>query len=53
MYANLYEQNIIISPNQLNGYGSMLYEAKSKANINVVKKGVKDPVVTEKIWTWN
>ena len=29
MYANLYEQDIIISPNQLIGYGSMLYEAKS------------------------
>ena len=28
----------------------MLYEDKSKLNINVVKKGVKDPVVTERIW---
>ena len=28
----------------------MLYEDKSKLNINVVKKGVKDPAVTERIW---
>ena len=28
----------------------MLFESKSKSKINVIKKGVKDPVVTEKIW---
>ena len=28
----------------------MIFEKKSKTNINVVKKGVKDPAVTERIW---
>ena len=50
MYTNLSEQDIIISPNQLIGHGSMLFENKSKLDVNIVKKGVKDPVVTERIW---
>ena len=50
MYVNLSEQEIIISPNQLTSHGSMLHEAKSKPKVNVIKKGVKDPLVTEKIW---
>ena len=50
MYTNLSDKDIVISPNQLIGHGSMLLDNKSKPNINVVKKGVKDPAVTERIW---
>ena len=50
MYTNLSDQDIIILPNQLIGHGFMLFENKSKPVVNVVKKGVKDPVVTERIW---
>ena len=39
MYTNLSDQDIVISPNQLIGHGSMLFENKSKPNKNVVKKG--------------
>ena len=50
MYTNLSEKDVIISPNQLIAYGSMIFEEKPKQTINVVKKGVKDPAVTERIW---
>ena len=50
MYANLSDKDLVISPNQLIGHGSMLFESKSKSKVNVIKKGVKDPAVTEKIW---
>ena len=50
MYTNLSEQDTVIWPNQLIGHGSLLFENKSKQNINVLKKGVKDPAVTERIW---
>ena len=50
MYVNLSDQDLVISPNQLISHGSMLFESKSKSKVNVVKQGVKDPAVTEKIW---
>ena len=50
LYANLSERDIVISPNQLIAYGSMIFEDKPKQMINVVNKGVKDPAVTERIW---
>ena len=50
MYTNLSEKDVIISPNQLIAHGSMIFENKTKPVVNVVKKGVKDPVVTERIW---
>jgi len=50
MYTNLSDQDVIISPNQLIANGSMIFENKSKPVVNVVKKGVKDPAVTERIW---
>ena len=50
MYTNLSEQDIVISPNQLIGHGSMIFEHKSKPDMNVVKKWVEDPAVTERIW---
>ena len=49
-YTNLSDKDVVISPNQLITYGSMIFENKSKPFINVVKKGVKDPAVTERIW---
>ena len=50
MYVNLSDKYLIISPNQLIGHGSMLLQSKSKPKVNVVKQGVKDPAITEKIW---
>ena len=50
MYTNLSKKDIIISPNQLIAHGSMIFENKTKPVVNVIKKGVKDPVVTERIW---
>ena len=50
MYTNLSDQDITISPNQLIAHGSMIFENKSKPVVNVVKKGVKDPGVTGRIW---
>ena len=49
-YTNLSDQDVIISPNQFIANGSMNFESKSKPVVNVVKKGVKDPAVTERIW---
>ena len=50
LYTNLSEKDVVISPNQLIAYGSMIFEEKPKQTINVVKKGVKNPAVTERIW---
>ena len=50
MYTNLSEKDVIISPNQLIAHGSMIFENKTKPVVNVVKNGVKDPAVTERIW---
>ena len=50
MYTNLSEKDIIISLNQLKAHGSMIFENKSKPVVNVLKKGVNDPAVTERIW---
>ena len=50
MYTNLSDKDVIILPNQLIAHGSMIFENKSKPVVNVVKKGVKDLVVTERIW---
>ena len=44
------DNDVNISPNQLIANGSMIFESKSKSRVNVVKTGVKDPVVTERIW---
>ena len=50
MYTNLSDKDIVISPNQLIANGSMIFEEKAKPNVNIVKKGVRDPAVTERIW---
>ena len=50
MYTNLSDKDVIISPNQLLAHGSMIFENKSKPVVNVVKKGVKDSALTERIW---
>ena len=50
MYTNLSDKDVNISPNQLIANGSMIFESKSKSKVNVIKTGVKDPTVTERIW---
>ena len=50
VYTNLSDKDVVISPNQLIAHGSMIFENKTKPVVNVIKKGVKDPAITERIW---
>ena len=52
LYTNLSENNIVLTPGEIIGHGSMCSEVKKiKPVINIVKPAHKDKSVTDRLWS--